>query len=307
MTTDIPFWTVDVFTDRRYAGNPLAVITDARSLDDAAMQAIANEFGYAETTFVLPPRNPDTTAHVRIFTPLTEVPFAGHPNVGTAFVLASGGNELDLAIGDTMVFDEAGGPVAVDVVRDNGAVVGAAITAPQALERLGTCDAVRIARCLSLPETSIATGRFSPSVASVGLEFAFAELATLDDLESLTPDIGAFAEAAAAEVNTVDDFALCAFAVLSDDDDGFCVRSRVLSPLGHPIEDPATGSASGALASLLAASRANPANETVVRIEQGVEMGRPSQITVTVPAEDGQVHAPTIRGTCVAVSKGTLL
>ena len=307
MTNGVPFWTVDVFTNRRYAGNPLAVITDARSLDDAAMQAIANEFGYAETTFVLPPRKADTTAHVRIFTPLAEVPFAGHPNVGTAFVLASGGSDLDLAIDDTMVFDEAGGPVAVDVVRDDGAVVGAAITAPQTLERLGTCDVSRIARCLSLPETSIATDRFPPTVASVGLEFAFAELATLENLKELTLDISAFAEAAKTEINTVDDFALCAFAVLDDGGDGFRVRSRVLSPLGHPIEDPATGSASGALASLLAASRAMPANKTVVQIEQGVEMGRASQITVTVPAEDGQVQAPIIRGTCVAVSKGTLL
>ncbi|MEM7122007.1 MAG: PhzF family phenazine biosynthesis protein [Pseudomonadota bacterium] len=307
MTNGVPFWTVDVFTNRRYAGNPLAVITDARSLDDATMQTIANEFGYAETTFVLPPRDPATTAHVRIFTPLTEVPFAGHPNVGTAFVLASGGSDLDLAIDDTMVFDEAGGPVAIDIVRDDDAVLGAAITAPQAVERLGTCDVARIARCLSLPETAIATGRFTPTVASVGLEFAFAELATLDDLENITLDISAFAEAARTEINTVDDFALCAFVVLDDRDNGFRVRSRVLSPLGHPIEDPATGSASGALASLLAASRAMPADKTVVQIEQGVEMGRPSQITVTVPAEDGQVRAPTIRGTCVAVSKGVLL
>ena len=306
MTTGVPYCTVDVFTNRRYAGNPLAVITDARSLDDATMQAIANEFGYAETTFVLPPRNTDTTAHVRIFTPLTEVPFAGHPNVGTAFVLASGGSALDLAIGDTMVFDEAGGPVAVDVVRDGNAIVGAAITAPQALDRLGTCDTGRVARCLSLPETAIVTHRFVPTVASVGLEFAFAELASLDDLENLRPDSGAFAEAAALEVNTVDDFALCAFVVL-DDDEGFRVRSRVLSPLGHPPEDPATGSASGALASLLAASRAEPAGNTLVHIDQGVEMGRPSQITVTVPAIDGQVQAPTIRGTCVAVSKGVLI
>ena len=94
MANGVPYWTVDVFTNRRYAGNPLAVITDARALDDARMQAIANEFGYAETTFVLPPRNAGTTAHVRIFTPLTEVPFAGHPNVGTAFVLANGGSGL---------------------------------------------------------------------------------------------------------------------------------------------------------------------------------------------------------------------
>ena len=85
MTTGVPYWTVDVFTTERFAGNPLAVVTDARSLNDGDMQAIANEFGFAETTFVLPPRHADTTAHVRIFTPLIEVPFAGHPNVGTAY------------------------------------------------------------------------------------------------------------------------------------------------------------------------------------------------------------------------------
>ena len=219
------------------------------------------------------------------------------------YVLASGGSDLDLDIGDTMTFDEAGGPVAVDIVRAAGVVVGAEITAPQRLERLGTCDAGRMARCLSLPEASIVTRRFPPTVASVGLEFAFAELAGLDDLESLAPDISAFAEAAATEVNTVDDFALCAFVVL-DEGDGFRVRSRVLSPLGHPLEDPATGSASGALASLLAMSRTVPMPSTVVHIEQGVEMGRASQITVTVPVADGEVGPPAIRGSCVAVSTG---
>ena len=135
------------------------------------------------------------------------------------------------------------------------------------------------------------------------MEFAFVELAELDDLKNLTPDIAGFAEAAKTEVNTVDDFALCAFVVL-DEDDGFRVRSRVLSPLGHPMEDPATGSASGALASLLAASRDVPLPSTVVHIEQGVEMGRASQIGVTVPAADGMVGPPAIRGSCVAVSTG---
>ena len=160
MIAGVPYWTVDVFTTRPFAGNPLAVVTDARSLSDEDMQAIANEFGFAETTFVLPPERDDATARVRIFTPSDEVPFAGHPNVGTAFVLANGGSDLDLAFGDTMVFEEAGGRVAVEIIRKDDVVAGAEITAPQALERLGVCDVGRMARCLTLPETSIVTGRF---------------------------------------------------------------------------------------------------------------------------------------------------
>src|SRR5258707_13937644 len=121
------FVTVDVFTDRKFGGNPLAVLPDAEGLSSEQMQAIAAEFNYAETTFVLPPKDPKHTAEVRIFTPKAEMPFAGHPNVGTAFVLA----RLGKAQGARMGFEEKAGLVAMDLTYDRGAVVATPLPAPQ--------------------------------------------------------------------------------------------------------------------------------------------------------------------------------
>src|SRR5882757_5764255 len=126
------FITVDVFTDRKFGGNPLAVIPDARGLSTEQMQSIAAEFNLAETTFVLPPEDPAHTAHVRIFTPKAEMPFAGHPNVGTAFVLARLGECHGRRItGDRLVFEEKAGLVPLDLTREQGAVVAARLAAPQ--------------------------------------------------------------------------------------------------------------------------------------------------------------------------------
>lgn len=131
MTRSIEFRTVDVFTTRRFEGNPLAVFPDASALTAAQMQALAAEMNLSETTFVLPPRDPGHTARIRIFTPRTEVPFAGHPNVGTAYVLA----RLGRAGGETLSFEEPAGDVAVRLVRNQaGEVVGATVRAPQPLE-----------------------------------------------------------------------------------------------------------------------------------------------------------------------------
>src|ERR1700678_2714981 len=107
----LDFVTVDVFTEQKFGGNPLAVIADARGLKTEQMQAIAGEFNLAETTFVLPPQDASHTAQVRIFTPRAELPFAGHPNVGTAFVLASAGKSLGNSVGDPLVFEEKAGLV----------------------------------------------------------------------------------------------------------------------------------------------------------------------------------------------------
>lgn len=117
---DIAFATVDVFTDRQFGGNPLAVVPDGRGLTAAQMQAIASEFNLSETTFVLPPHDAAHTAHVRIFTPRAELPFAGHPNVGTAYVLAGdAASAARPAAGGSMVFEEAAGLVRIDLLRAN--------------------------------------------------------------------------------------------------------------------------------------------------------------------------------------------
>src|SRR5215468_1339437 len=132
----VEFATVDVFTNRRFGGNPLAVVTDAKGLSSEQMQSIAAEFNLAETTFVLAPQDPAHTAHVRIFTPKSEMPFAGHPNVGTAFVLARMGRT-----GERFVFEEKAGLVPIDLSRESGVVVAARLAAPQRLT-LGEAVAV---------------------------------------------------------------------------------------------------------------------------------------------------------------------
>jgi trans-2,3-dihydro-3-hydroxyanthranilate isomerase len=130
----VAYVTLDVFTATRFAGNPLAVIPDARGLSDEAMQRIAAEFNYSETTFVLPPEDPRNTARVRIFTPTVEVPFAGHPNVGTAFVIGRQKEIFGRPVGGTLRFEEKAGLIVVQLLSEEGQIVGAEIKAPQPLK-----------------------------------------------------------------------------------------------------------------------------------------------------------------------------
>lgn len=292
----------DVFTKSRFSGNQVAVIHDASGLSDDTMQAIAREFGFSESTFVLPPTDAVSTARVRIFTPFEEVAFAGHPNIGTAFVIANEDTGAKDTPGPKMLFEELGGAVKVSLMVEDGATVGAEIVAPQPLHVLGEVDAGLTARCLGLSKDAILTGRMEPCVASVGLPFAFIELRDLDSLASIVPDIPAFRDARDIGPATVDGFSICAFVVCDDTDDRMVLRTRVFSPLGHPPEDPATGSASGALGALLARSHGNPARK--YRLFQGVEMGRPSEIDVEIVAAD---QPPTIKGYCVQVCRGEFL
>jgi trans-2,3-dihydro-3-hydroxyanthranilate isomerase len=153
--------TVDVFTDRAFGGNPLAVVLDAGGLSTAQMQAIASEFNYSETTFVLPPRDGAHDAQVRIFTVNNEIPFAGHPNVGTAFVLATQAAKPPARL----KFEEGAGLVPVDILQEEGRAIGAELTAPQRLSRLTQFSAAQAAACLSLPEGEIRTDRHPPQIA----------------------------------------------------------------------------------------------------------------------------------------------
>lgn len=190
----LPFTTVDVFTERKFGGNPLAVVTDARGLPSQQMQAIAAEFNLAETTFVLPPEDPVHTAQVRIFTPKAELPFAGHPNIGTAFVLAKAGTCLGRKVaGDRLVFEEKAGLVALDIVRDKDAVVATRLAAPQRLT-LGDEVAVEVvAEACSLPSEEIETRIHRPIVASCGVGFVMVELKSRATLAAAQPRSDVFA------------------------------------------------------------------------------------------------------------------
>lgn len=178
----VEFVTVDVFTAERFTGNPLAVITDARGLTTQQMQRIATEFGYSESTFVLPPEDPANSAHVRIFTPTLEVPFAGHPNVGTAYVLGQKDSLFGKPVENSLRFEEKAGIVEVELKREDNKVAAASIRAPRSLEIGETVAAELVARCVAIDTENVRTDRHAPVFASVGLGFVLAELENLDAL-----------------------------------------------------------------------------------------------------------------------------
>ena len=290
---DYEFVTVDVFTDQRFGGNPLAIFPDARGLTDAQMQALAIEFNLSETTFVLPPENPANTARVRIFTPATELPFAGHPNVGTGWLLARNGRDTN----GKLPFEEIAGLVKVDVTRDpKGEITNTTIAAPQPLSLGATLPPADIAACVSLAATEILTSAHPPLLASVGNPFIIAEI-TNDGLTRAVPDLSAFQRALSNAPDLGERFALYVYAR-----DGDRIRARMFAPLGSITEDPATGSAATALAALLLSL--TDAESGAWDINQGVEMGRPSLLRTTARRTADGIRA-TVGGACVPVLRGT--
>src|SRR5437588_8091503 len=245
----IPFITVDVFTDRKFGGNPLAVIPDAAALSGAQMQAIAAEFNLAETTFVLPPQDPSHTPEVRIFTPRVELPFAGHPNIGTAFALAKESERQGRAISDPMIFEEKAGLVRLSLMKEEASVVGARLAPPQSLARGDEIAADIIAAACSLAVSDIETATHPPCIASCGIPFAFAELKTRAVLAAARPRTEAFTEHLQADRVTG------VLLYVKDRSGGFDLQVRMFAPLYGIPEDAASGSANVALAGLLASLR----------------------------------------------------
>ncbi len=237
---DYEFVTTDVFTDKRFGGNPLAVLPDAQGLSDADMQALAQEFNYSETTFVLPPADPAHTARVRIFVPTAEIPFAGHPNVGTALVLAARMGTPP----EAMVFEELAGLVHIRLTRPGG-VPMATLEAPQPLQTAAEVPVALVAACAGLQPGEVLSGTHQPVVAGVGNSFVIAEVACAV-LASAAPDARTFRDAAAQVAPREGGFALLIYAR-----DGAGIRARMFAPLLGIPEDPATGSAACALAALL--------------------------------------------------------
>jgi trans-2,3-dihydro-3-hydroxyanthranilate isomerase len=291
----LPFATVDVFTQTRFGGNPLAVVMDGDALDDATMQAIAAEFNLSETTFLLAPADPAHTARVRIFNRTAEMPFAGHPMVGTAFVLA--GQRPDLA---TAAFEVPAGIVHVRIERDaGGAPVAASIDTPQPLDLGDRIAPAVIARALRLDPADVITGRHPPIVASNGNAFVIAELSG-EALSRCDPDLAAFRDALAAHPQLGRRFPIHAY---TREGEG-ALRARMFSPLSGTWEDSATGSANAPLACLLL-SLDPDAREARFAIRQGVEMGRPSRLDLIARRTADGIVA-TVRGSCVAVMQGRI-
>lgn len=296
------FITADVFTNRLFGGNPVAVVLDAAGLTGETMQAVASEFNLSETAFVLPPRDPAHAAAVRIFTPRAEVPFAGHPNVGSAFVLAREWAARGEAVPDILVFEEQAGLVPVRPLRADGQVVGAELTAPEALSRRGRLARSVAASLLTLEPAEVQVDAHAPEVVSVGLPFVAVELASRAALRRARPDLTAYAahlpldgaDAVYAYTRDVGSEATAA---------GTDLQARMFSPLDGIVEDPATGSATAAVTALLAALRSAP--ELALRVGQGVDMGRPSLLLARATANaEGGVTA-FVGGRCIEAMRGS--
>lgn len=293
------YLTVDVFTDRAFGGNPLAVVLDAGGLSTAQMQAIATEFNYVETTFVLPPRDSAHDAQVRIFTVTSEAPFAGHPNVGTAFVLATQAAKPPARLR----FEEGAGLVPVEILQSEGKAVGAELTAPQPLGRLTPFSAEQAAACASLSAADVRADRHSPQIISVGLPFLVTELASRDALRRASPESAAMARVLGC------DGAVGVYFYTRDlpPAEASCdLQARMFFPGSSGlIEDPATGSASVAAAALLADLDGTRDGELKLRIGQGFDMGRPSLLLTRVRKESGAVVSAHVGGRCVQMMQGT--
>jgi trans-2,3-dihydro-3-hydroxyanthranilate isomerase len=292
--------TVDVFTDRAFGGNPLAVVLDAEGLSTTQMQAVAREFNYSETTFVLPPREASHDAKVRIFTVRSEIPFAGHPNVGTAFVLASQAPQPPAGL----KFEEKAGLVPVEILKEQGRVIGAELTAPQPLKRLSQVSTEQAAACLSLSAGDIRTDRHAPHVISVGLPFLAVELAAREALRRARPNADAFARTFPLDGNE----AIYLYTRDVPASEKPCeLQARMFHPGASGLtEDPATGSATAAAAALLAELDATPDGELRLTIGQGFDLGRPSLLLARVVKKDGKLVSAHVGGRCAPMMQGTL-
>jgi trans-2,3-dihydro-3-hydroxyanthranilate isomerase len=291
----------DVFTDRPLAGNPLAVVLDAEGLDTADMQAITREFNLSETVFVLEPEDSINLARLRIFTPGRELPFAGHPTVGTAVMLAienSVGTREDI----NFSVEETVGVVPC-TVRILGQGRG---RARFSLPRLPTAspeplpDGAALAAALSLRPEDIGCGPHRPSRFSAGVPFIHIPVRDLDAVARAQPDMGAWGRVLGPHAPEVYVY------TRGGVDAGSDFHARMFAPSMGIAEDPATGAAAAGFAGVLHAFEELADGEHTVVIEQGYEMGRPSRIVLSVEIEAGEVRGATIGGGAVLVASGEL-
>ena len=271
----------DVFTDMPFGGNPLAVIPDGEGVKPDQLQKIATEFNFSETVFVFPPDDLRHTAKLRIFTPTMEIPFAGHPLIGTAVALQAFG------FPEEAIFETGSGPISC---RTDGA--RASFTTPTPLTRHAMPDPALVARAVGVRPDDLCPNH-PPVQADVGLAFTFVHVKNRAVLSNATADIGAMREAQA-RYPTPFDFATYLYTMEGDE-----VHARMFAPLDNIPEDPATGSAAAALAALL---RDETGIDRTLSIHQGEDMGRPSLIEATATAQ-----GVTITGHAVQTMEGRLV
>jgi trans-2,3-dihydro-3-hydroxyanthranilate isomerase len=294
------FQTLDVFTETALAGNPLAVVLDAEGLDDARMQAIAAEFNLSETVFVFEPRNTINSARVRIFTPKRELPFAGHPTVGTAALIARERAAGLLAAQDLrIVLEEPIGEVVCVARQRKGQPLAAYFELPKLPERLPgqPPSTAEIASGLGLNPADIGLDEHKPTLFTAGAPFLFVPVRTLEAIGRAAPGIMPWAtrHGPASFLYTRETAR-----------EGSTYHARVFASAWGVTEDPATGSAAAAFAGVVQAFERPRDGEHMLTIEQGFEMGRPSLIALGLVIDKGALISATIGGSVVIVASGSL-
>lgn len=289
------FHTLDVFTTKPYSGNPLAVVLNADTLTTPQMQTIAREFNLSETLFVQQPDDPSHTAKVRIFFPTDEIPFAGHPTIGCAILLAESQNDGDFETEITL--EEVAGLVPVAVTRKDGQT-HAEFTAPVLPypTQFTAPETASLAKNFNLTPDDIGFASHQIGVFEGGPRFAYIPVSSSAALSSAHPS-GDWA-------NLVKQLGTGHVYLYTPTANGFAARMFSLGA-GYD-EDPATGSASAILAAQLLASGALQDGTNSFALEQGVDMGRASQISLSVDIENRKITAVRIAGTAVRISHGTL-
>lgn len=302
MHNGLAFHVYDVFTDRIYAGNPLAIVEEAGALSTAQMQAMARQFNLSETIFVMPPRDPAHTARVRIFFPTAEIPFAGHPTLGCALHLAAlqagggaaTGGEIEI------VLEEEAGRVPVRVWQDGESRIGQ-FTAPVLPERMAWDRPVTdVAAALGLSPDEIGLPGHKPALRKGGPSFLYVPVASLEALGRAAPHAPAWGAVVDVDGNDA------AYLYTPDPDRPGGYRARMFAPRGGIPEDPATGSASAIFAGQLMDAGALGEGVTAVPLRQGVEMGRPSDIGLEADVAGGRLVAVRVSGRAVKVAEGRI-
>jgi trans-2,3-dihydro-3-hydroxyanthranilate isomerase len=301
----LKFYQADVFTSQPFGGNPVAVFPDADGLTDDELQQIAREMNLSETVFVFPPTDPAAVARLRIFTPTQEIPFAGHPVLGTFYVLAQLGR-ISIQEPVTPVVQECNiGLFSVELHAEQSRVVRVVMSQPKP-EFLDPIDAVNdvylIGGALSLPKHVIADTKWPLQVVSTGLPVLIVPVRTLTAVRSINPD-------ASAIINVCERFGANGIMVFTTVTvESFAsVHARMFAPKIGILEDPATGSAGGALGAYLVQNGVVEVGPTTdILIEQGYEIDRPSRILVQVESDDDVIQGVKVGGHCVMVVEGTL-
>lgn len=293
------FFTLDVFTQKKFVGNPLAVVLEPDGLDTPSMQAIAREFGHPETVFVFPPADKKHRAALRIFTPMAELPFAGHPTVGTAVLLALLGGATAAR---EFVLEEKVGSVPCRFEPETADSGYVRFTIPSLPVAIGDLPGkAEIASALSVAPDDVGVDGLTPARWSAGNPFSFVPLKTLDAIARCRPDPAHF-EKVLGIGGPAKVYMFCEQTAKAGND----FHGRMFAPgVGTP-EDPATGSAVAAFAGLIAASGRYADGEHALRVEQGYEMGRPSLIELGLSMRGGKLASATIGGSAVVVTEGAI-